>query len=330
VAFLKCPLCHKNLTEPCTLPCLHSFCRSCVVALQQPAPSSVFRCPTCQAQGNAPSLECSEFIQSLSKFSQSLPKKFESGVVLCDVCEASSAIVYCRECSQPLCQGCQYVHRKFKGNASHECIPLDKAKEIMEDRAKERVIRCHQHSDMEITTYCKQCAMHLCSVCLTERHSGHPFDHISNVRDMWRERIVDLTLTVEKREKEADVAESSIKGVLDDLKHRDKSVNEELDNVFRELQESLDERRQLLHSEVASQIKARQETAKTECDQAGSAKLQLAGFREFNEGLLVWGNSVEIVASYKRVKELFPTSCLHLGANVFCPLLLDSTAGQGT
>ena len=47
---LACSICLKQLKDPKVLPCLHSYCRDCIVDLAEHAKSNKFNCPNCRLE----------------------------------------------------------------------------------------------------------------------------------------------------------------------------------------------------------------------------------------------------------------------------------------
>ena len=54
---LNCELCSEMFTDPLMLPCLHSFCKKCLikVADEQGASDGHLKCPTCDTSVSIPS-----------------------------------------------------------------------------------------------------------------------------------------------------------------------------------------------------------------------------------------------------------------------------------
>ncbi|XP_033825646.1 tripartite motif containing 108 [Periophthalmus magnuspinnatus] len=78
---LNCPVCLCIFTEPVTLTCGHSFCRSCITAL----PSA--QCPQCRAvlpaKGEAERLVTNHILKSLSEKAKEQPLQAKEDQLLC-------------------------------------------------------------------------------------------------------------------------------------------------------------------------------------------------------------------------------------------------------
>lgn len=113
---LQCKLCSRRLQRPRMLSCQHTFCKSCLQALVQPASEAV-DCPTCGQQVNLRAagpngivkLPTNLYLESLLT---SLEQEVTSGVgdESCSKCKTIGSTSVCQHCLQALCTVCWSHH----------------------------------------------------------------------------------------------------------------------------------------------------------------------------------------------------------------------------
>ena len=122
---IKCPICHKGIKDPKTLPCLHSFCQKCLEKREFDR-REMLRCEVCKTPyEGVKNLGASVFIESLSR--SLLPAVKNVNKVKCEGCSEENATMHCADCGQNMGPSCAGVHRKMKVSASHQLVPLHDA-----------------------------------------------------------------------------------------------------------------------------------------------------------------------------------------------------------
>jgi tripartite motif-containing protein 2/3 len=131
---LKCPICNKTLTNPRTLPCLHSFCLDCLEH-QQATASSPFqlRCHQCQAPftpsatGGVDSFGCIAFIASLKD--ALVGTTAVKRISRCQKHLEMEIDTYCKTCNESLCTKC--LNERHSG---HTFCPLSQVTNPLQDQ----------------------------------------------------------------------------------------------------------------------------------------------------------------------------------------------------
>lgn len=186
---LECCICHEVYSEPRALPCLHTFCLKCLQDLGShfgKNPGDTMPCPICR----------NEYLIPKDGF-VALPKNFTidalvEGIHLsqtveekspCDACKANkrdgttqiqSAMNYCLECQQHLCDHCTKDHAFENLSKRHMTIALEfkpRAPELSVNECKDG--HCHQHPEKQLDMYCHNCTLLICHSCIGESHHSH-------------------------------------------------------------------------------------------------------------------------------------------------------------
>ena len=138
---MTCEVCSEYYTDPLMLPCLHSFCKKCLIKAKekQGGPDTSLKCPTCDTSVNLPDGKIEGLTQNLwfehkSKEASIKKKIISKEAISCDKCSvddsSDAAVVYCCDCGQFLCDLCKKVHKRSKKEANHKLIDLETKESI--------------------------------------------------------------------------------------------------------------------------------------------------------------------------------------------------------
>lgn len=204
--FLVCPMCHERYKGPKLLPCLHSFCRSCLTrdlekstgknlqpevngnsdentALKN---SKLYNCPVCKADihisipsGNNNTDQWADLFPDNS-FIQNMIEKIEmfTETKNCESCtrdgdeEQAKAEVWCQTCKVAFCDACIKAHNIIKACREHQVMPLNNMLQdpIQSIKENKKEIQCPYHREKMIEYYCVDCHVTICSSCVAMQH----------------------------------------------------------------------------------------------------------------------------------------------------------------
>jgi len=131
-----CWICWEDFVGPRALPCLHTFCLSCLQGLcRDKRPGSTAQCPVCRMEFVIPrngleGLTVNFTVQKL------IETKHATRPDTCVVCSTAqqfvAATVICVDCSQKLCERCSLPHKKMPGG-SHDVRQLGAEQKELEE-----------------------------------------------------------------------------------------------------------------------------------------------------------------------------------------------------
>ena len=201
-----CAQCKKLLSDPKTLPCLHSLCKGCLEILlkendakktkgakgepSRPAPAPVSAaadddgpcCPQCSTifvipAGGVGALPADSFVLGLVKQKETA-SKVNPNDVKCD-CDEEPAVVHCANCEAFLGERCQRTHAKSKATATHVVAKLDD--HFKRSGPATRILFCQFHPASEIDTFCKTDDQPMCPSCAVPSHNSHDLVKLKDV-----------------------------------------------------------------------------------------------------------------------------------------------------
>lgn len=177
-------MCQSMYSDPIILPCLHYYCRSCL--LEKIRESTITVCPKCHQKHEL----SQESIQKLPRgiladnsvalhsiMAQRVLKDCE---VVCELCispSTSLAQAYCQHCSKYLCSFCEEAHKRIKTYTSHTVLNMMEIPSILENLSlgsSAALIKmiCPDH-DEELKVYCFECDKLICRDCKLAQHKNH-------------------------------------------------------------------------------------------------------------------------------------------------------------
>ena len=228
---LRCSVCLDDFKEPKVLPCCHTFCKHCLEKISTLAESFtkgaseeqaiagqkcdtiqnenavLLTCPQCRAQhklmgGGVDALLTDYAIEDeLYKVKSSYQEKDMKSSLRCGLCESTDpVVVYCEDCSFPLCEFCHKAHQRLKPYNGHSVKPVNEIDSNLLSRASKKHLgnlTCSKHPIQVTQIFCSSCDELVCCECVIEGHEGHRFVGInSETRYTMEKKLSDTSSVV--------------------------------------------------------------------------------------------------------------------------------------
>ncbi|CAC5373683.1 TRIM56 [Mytilus coruscus] len=268
---LTCTICLETFKQPKYLPCLHTFCESCIstyiVSTVKGDKSEGFKCPVCRRL-----VPIGEIKENSHTWARTLPgnhfvvsmidrKAMKKAEKLCDACSSKSvsqkAISWCSICDEAYCYTCESNHRTYKMARNHKIVPI---KDINEDTSIYNIcafVACDEHPDKTIEIYCKDHSQPCCTICATVHH--RKCEHVitidkavSGVKESKKAKELTKKLKeasyklegfIQNRNKNITNFENEMDVVLDEITNMRKKLNEKLDILENKIREEVNSAR---------------------------------------------------------------------------------------
>jgi hypothetical protein len=182
---LKCSICLDIFQVPKYLPCLHTFCESCITtfvssSIENESTKNNFKCPICRRFVTLGDLK-----NNIEAWAKSLPLNNlivsmvdKQGMIqsekLCHPCrfntEGMKAVSWCSTCEEDLCKSCDKYHRTFKFTFSHAIVPLEEMNSDKMSPCIRGINYCSEHNGKLIEVYCVDHSRPCCTLCVTLSH----------------------------------------------------------------------------------------------------------------------------------------------------------------
>ena len=263
---ITCGICQEHYTEPKILPCLHYYCKQCVLRLAlRTGTGKPFCCPECRREATLPEggvdeLKTAFFVNRLKSTVSTIERTHGKVEVKCELCEGSSgnAEAFCRQCARFICQECVNLHKRIAIFKSHEVASLD---DLKHGRAQPIPVKepptkkCLDHEE-PLNIYCYDCDGLICLGCTAKDHREHNFEFTKKAAPDEKGKLlveikplkdlqVKLTNAVEhvqttkveveaQKDSTVDVIKTSFKELRDILDKREKELVEEAGSIVQE------------------------------------------------------------------------------------------------
>lgn len=179
---IACPLCLERCTEPHSLPCLHTYCLSCLdLLVQKSGQRGTFLCPTCRQEVNVPEGGIKDLPKAFiwNTLTETVDKLKELSVhqkPQCSLCldagKHVDATTLCTDCMQTYCNDClANIHNRMMKHhnvVSCENITSDDLNAIL----KTKPDKCPKHKE-DMKLFCETCCELVCMMCAVLDHNTH-------------------------------------------------------------------------------------------------------------------------------------------------------------
>ena len=180
---LECPVCQEQFSdahEPKILKCLHTFCKTCLIAwLPRQQHEGELSCPTCRhvtqcSENDINKLPSNLFYKQLVEIVEAYSGRLgHEDSPHCGICDEKKALkFYCLQCNAFLCAECAAFHDKGKVFKSHDVKEISNFKSNDVQKYVRRAKVCKKHED-EVRYYCEKCNICICRDCAMLEHCEH-------------------------------------------------------------------------------------------------------------------------------------------------------------
>uniref|UniRef100_A0A8C7GX19 Tripartite motif-containing protein 16-like n=1 Tax=Oncorhynchus kisutch TaxID=8019 RepID=A0A8C7GX19_ONCKI len=254
-----CSVCLDLLKVPITIPCGHSYCRSCIEGCWDQDVLKGYSCPQCrQTFTPRPTLRknnmLAEVVEKLKKTGlQAAPPPAlcyaEPVDVACDFCTGTrkqKALMSCLACLASYCE----THLQ-----SHYESPAFKKHKLVKATAQLQENICSHH-DKLLEVYCRTDQRCICYLCTMDEHKGHDTVSASAERTEKQRQLGMSQQKVQQRFQEKEKELKELQQAVESLKRSAQAAVEDNDQIFTELIHSIERRRSEVKKLIRSQEKA--------------------------------------------------------------------------
>ena len=317
-SMLTCSICLERLNDPRTLPCFHSFCKSClekfVRSRREKAVDKVieeFNCPTCRSvfilkHGvEVSGMAGSHFIRNMLDV---IAIQRRAKASKCSRCQ-EPAINRCTNCQMFMCEKCFEAHESWPVNKKHSVLSINELTES-ENQAKIRPkLYCEKHENKTLKFYCETCKELICTHCMVLNHvkQNHSCLSIGDVADKQREMLRSGFALLSKELTEGNEALETIYNVTEFLENNANKVKaqviEQKEEILKAVAQKLEEKARFMINEVDkiyntmhNDLSQQRDVIRTYVDKVKSSV-------DLQRSLLDNGNNEEVVLSHNMIEQ---------------------------
>ncbi|XP_072017284.1 uncharacterized protein [Amphiura filiformis] len=323
----KCSKCHQLLKSPRSLPCLHSYCATCLDDQAKDSPISKVKCATCREEFDIPPGGLKEWqplaiVHRLTEQKAMQMELMSKETIHCTSCVwfggeeqqedkpvPPTAIARCPECDDYLCKQCVAVHKSQRRSKDHPIITIEelRAGKIPDASAHEQKM-CVKHKGETLLFYCETCDVPICRQCvvITHRHPEHKQAELEQVAKEKNEHMQQLQESAGKNEEEVNKALQEIRKSRRDFDLAISEAKIQIKDTVQKLKSSylkrLDEARKVVEEELNTIEKEGLETIKTADNQLLSIISRVSTAKAITKILKESGSECELASDYGSLK----------------------------
>ena len=312
--FLTCSLCSEAYDHDQRvakyLPCLHTFCRNCLVRYIRDNQEECL-CPVCRKTTTIPQdgvdgIPNNFTVENLKEYQAIF--RAEPGQkhgLQCTSCEEGlDAENFCHDCGYFLCSGCTDAHRKMRQLKGHTLSSITELQQKIRTPALLRKERCEQHKGQEISLYCMKCAVVVCNTCAIaghERSEGHVLVDLDDEIERAKRELRKKASEVGKQEEPIVRVAGQIDSEINEMNSVCTQMEKEICESFLKLTSTLNERRDAAISDLRQLCQARAKSLREQKDRVESVVTQMESACEFAERACTSANPSQLLGARSQV-----------------------------
>uniref|UniRef100_A0A8C5QIJ2 Uncharacterized protein n=1 Tax=Leptobrachium leishanense TaxID=445787 RepID=A0A8C5QIJ2_9ANUR len=240
---LTCSICLNIYTDPVTLPCGHSFCRTCIGdVLDTQEGSGAYKCPECRAESQErPALVNVRKLRNIAENIRSTHPEQEEAGIPCTYCDSPvPAAKTCLHCEASLCEKHLKKHSK---SAEHV---LTEPTTSLENR------KCSVHKKV-LEYYCCEDAACICVYCVAGDHRGHQVETLNEASEKKKEKLRNILQKLTSQREEAEKRVQSLEELKRQVQGKAAGVTERVTALIRDIRKQLEALEKRVLSEISRQ-----------------------------------------------------------------------------
>ena len=310
---ITCGICQEHYTEPKALPCLHYYCKQCILRLAlRTGAGKPFSCPECRCEATLPEggvdeLKTAFFVNRLMTTVSTMERAHGKVEVKCELCEDSrdNAEAFCRQCTSFICKECMNLHTRIKTFKYHEVASLE---DLKHGRAKPIPVKepptkkCLDHEE-PLIIYCSDCDSLICQHCTVKDHRDHNFEFTKKAAPGEKMKLLEeMKPLKEVHAKLTSTVEHIYTTKLEVEAQKDSAINI-IETSFKELHDILDKRQKHLMEEVGAIVQENVDKLSVQENTLSIASAEVQSVIVYTERCVSHGTDNEIMSMHTEMRK---------------------------
>ncbi len=297
---ITCSICHEHYEEAKILPCLHYFCKQCIINIAtKTGKDCIVYCPECYKEATFSNSYESElkpvfFIDRLKAIFYKR-KKVLSGQLFCEMCSKTEAKAetFCQHCDKFTCGDCEGDHSHY--GFSHTNISL---KELQEEPDLKLIhsspVDCPRHTKL-MNLFCTDCSKLVCIDCIAASHKDHNIEQNMGAVDRAKEKLIGNLKPLKNLNNILSQAVEMIGNAEDEVKSQSKTVIDSIEASVGELKGILDSHKRQLLKETDTEVTKKVERLVRQKKNFSLFSAEVSNIFEFILKCLRYGSDAEVM-----------------------------------
>ena len=309
---ITCPICQEYYTEPKVLPCLHYYCKKCILKLALRTQSGKsFHCPECRCEATLPeggvdNLKTAFFANRLKSKVTTLQRAHGKVEVKCELCTASSnAEAFCRQCSCFICNECVQIHSKLRCFFGHKVASLEdlkhgRAKPIAGEEPPTEMCTIHKQP---FIIFCSDCQKLICQHCTLKDHLGHNYEFTSIAVTCVKTKLLEDVQSIRKQQTEFTDAIEKVHATAFEVETQKESSINNLHTSFKEFHNILERREQELVEDATTTAQEKLQKLSQQEKTLSLASAELQSVVDYTERCVSLSTDNELVSMNTEIRK---------------------------
>ena len=309
---ITCAVCHEHYTDPKILPCLHYYCKKCILKLApRTATNQPFSCPECRKEttlpeGGVEELKTAFFINRFKSKVSALERVHGKVEVKCEECTDSGdrAEAFCRQCAVFICGECVKQHKRMKSFTSHEIVSLE---DLKEGRAREIAVKepptkkCHIHEE-PLGIYCFDCSSLICRDCTVTVHKEHKFEFSKVAAPITKKKLLEDLNPLREVTVNLSSAIEVLQTTKQEVEAQGDSVANTIHTSFNELQQILEKHKQQLLTEAESKVQEKMDRLLMQEKNLSLANAEVQSIVDYTQRFVGHCSDNEVMSNHAEIR----------------------------
>ncbi len=305
---ITCAICQEHYTDPKTLPCLHCYCKQCILKMAlRVGQGKPFPCPECRKdtvlpEGGVEELQ-SDFKLNRLKSMYLKHKKALSKQVSCEICNVkATAEAFCHQCDKFACKNCVHNHSVmsavFEG---HECVPIEQLQILQSEQLLPKhpePKKCSVHKK-KLKIFCFDCNKLICRDCTVKDHRDHNIEFNNVAADDKKKQLLEMLKPLREAEQSLSQSIKDVNKVESEIQTQKKKASHKIETSFVELHKILDLRKQQLLGEVNRNTEDKIKTLDTQKEKMSITSAEVCSVIDYTEQSVKLCSDDEVMSMHR-------------------------------
>ncbi len=313
---ITCAICQEHYTDPKTLPCLHCYCKQCILKLAlRVDQGKPFPCPECRKdtvlpEGGVEELQ-SDFKLNRLKSMYLKHKKALSKQVTCEICNAkATAEAFCHQCDKFVCKNCIDMHSVmtalFEG---HECVPIEQLQKLQSEQLLPKhpePKKCSVHKK-KLKIFCFDCNKLICRDCTVKDHRDHNIEFNNVAADDKKKQLLEMLKPLKEVKESLSQSIKDVIKVESEIQTQQKEITHKIESSFDELHKIIELRKQQLLREVNRNTEDKIKMLDTQKEKLSIASAEVRSVIDYTEQSVKLCSDDEVMSMHRDIMSKIQT-----------------------
>ena len=309
---ITCGICQEHYTEPKALPCLHYYCKKCVLRLAlRTGTGKPFSCPECRCEATLPEggvdeLKTAFFVNRLKTTISTMEQAHGKVEAKCELCSDSGdkAEAFCRQCAMFICKECIKSHKRMKSFITHDVASLE---DLKLGRSKPIVMKepptkkCLDH-DEPLNIYCYDCCTLICRDCTVKDHKEHNFEFCKKAAPTTKTKLLEELKPLKEQSVNFSHAVKEIQTITNKVEAQEDSVANTIQTSFKELRDILDKREKKLLNDCGRVVREKVEKLSLQEKNLSLASAEVHSIVDYTEQCVRHCTDNEVMSMHAEIR----------------------------